>query len=242
MKHLCVALSVCITSAFTIPLSHAATWRPVSLTVDNMQDSAPPHSTYAYPAANFTDGTFVSTNFQNPRGPDTFILSHQPNITSSPAFLGESRTVISFVKLNDTWAKAPSVDTTAQTIDVSSIFAEGQSGVYDCEVAPGGNYCMSMDPRAPLVTPKLVWAGMMGWDFGPLDAVPYVLNSDGTYSATWNAVNSRHSGYDGFGNDRVVLTFSAVTPVPEPYPVALFAVGTTILFGLGRRYRAPISA
>lgn len=170
------------------------------------------------------------------QGPDTFILSNNPNIASLPAFLGENRTTITFGNWDANLAKSPVVDKTAKTIDVSSIFAEAVSGVYDCAVSPGG-HCISSDPKIPLVFPKLVWQGQIGWTFGPVDPVPYVVNPDGTYTATWNAVDSGW-GFGGFGNDRVAFTFSAITSVPEPTPMALFAAGIAILLVGRRRYRS----
>ena len=211
-----VALSV-----FTLSPVEAATWKAVSLGFAPDMATAP----YKYSAASFIDGQSVP--FDSAKGPTSFVLSNQPNISATPTAVGESRNTITFTGFSGdgfNGIKPPVVDTTSKTIDVSSIFFEAMVGEYDCKIDPN-----SCDPRFP----KLVWQGMIGGLFGPAAPVPYTQNTDGTFTATWNATTDPLAFFSPFGTSPIYFTFAA--QVPEPAPAAMLAVGLAILFGVKRR-------
>jgi len=209
-----VALSV-----FTLSPVEAATWNAVSLGFTPDTTTAP----YKYSAAPFIDDQSVP--YDSAKGPTSFILSNNPNISATPTAWGESRNTITFTGFSG-GINPPVVDTISKTIDVSSIFFEATVGEYDCNIDP--NFC---DQRFP----KLVWQGMIGGHFGPIAPVPYSQNTDGTFTATWNATTDPLAFFSPFGTSPIYFTFAA--QVPEPAPVAMLAVGLAILFGVkGRRF------
>lgn len=211
-----VALSV-----FTLSPVEAATWNAVSLGFTPDTATAP----YKYSAASFIDGQTVP--YDPAKGPTSFVLSNNPNISATPTAVGEIRNTITFTGFSSggfNGIKPPVVDTISKTIDVSSIFFEGTVGEYDCNIDP--NLC---DQRFP----KLVWQGMIGGLFGPTTPVPYSQNTDGTFTATWNATTDPLAFFSPFGTSPIYFTFAA--QVPEPAPVAMLATGLAILFGVKRR-------
>ena len=137
-----VALSV-----FTLSPVEAATWNAVSLGFTS--DTAP--ALYKYSAAPFIDGQNVP--FDPARGPTSFVLSDDPNISATPTTSGLIRNIITFAGGGFNGLKPPVVDTVSKTIDVSSIFFEAELGDSDCNFDPN-----SCDPRFP----KLVWRGVFG--------------------------------------------------------------------------------
>ena len=203
-----VALSV-----FTLSPVEAATWNAVSLGFTS--DTAP--ALYKYSAAPFIDGQNVP--FDPARGPTSFVLSDDPNISATPTTSGLIRNIITFAGGGFNGLKPPVVDTVSKTIDVSSIFFEAELGDSDCNFDPN-----SCDPRFP----KLVWRGVFGGHFGPTTPVSYTQNLDGTFTATWIT-----DPVSPFGTIPTYFTFAA--QVPEPAPVAMLTVGLAILFGVKRR-------
>lgn len=206
-----VALSV-----FTLSPVEAATWNAVSLGTSPDRPTAP--YKYSYSAASFIDGQNVPHD--SARGPTSFILSSTPNISATPTAIGENRNTIKFTGGGFNGLKPPIVDTISKTIDVSSIYAEGTTGNWDCDIDPN-----SCDP----LFPKLVWEGMMGQHFGQATPVPYTQNSDGTFTATWSVTVMPYF----FPVGPVYFTFAA--QVPEPTSAAMLAAGVATLFGLRRR-------
>lgn len=208
-------------SVLTFSPVEAATWKAVSFGFSSDRAAAG----YKYSAASFIDGQ--SLPYDSTKGPASFVLSDNPNITNTPAVAGEIRNTITFTGFSGSAfnsAKPPVVDTGSKTIDVSSIFFEATRGEYDCNI--NRDVC---DVRFP----KLVWEGQIGGLFGPTDPVPYIQNLDGTFTATWNATTDPSAFFAPFGNSPVYFTFAA--QVPEPAPAAMLAVGIAIVFGVKRR-------
>jgi hypothetical protein len=200
-RWLSIAAVISTLSVTFSAMSEAATWRPISLTVD-------------WPGTNTSKYNNAVGDFSDNAYPQNFILTDNIN---PPIQNGPYRTTISFYRDAAPNVAPPLIDTNARTINVSSIYAEGFYPAYDCDV----NYA-SCDPRYP----RIVWVGAIGWNFGPLDPVPYIVNNDGTLTATWAATNSPRSGYDGFGNNPVHFTFA---PIPLPPAIFLFGSGIAAL-------------
>lgn len=201
---LLASIVIISTNVCVVQTSDAATWVPISMVVDPAGSSP---QVFNYSLNNFTDNVYNQNNY---------ILTDNIN---PPVYNGPNRTTITFFSGAAPGVSAPFVDVNAHTIDVSSIYAEGWTANYDCAVTPS-----TCDPRFP----KLGWYGVIGWDFGPQTPVPYVVNSDGTFTATWNATNSRGSLFNGFGNAPISLTFSAV-----PVPAAFWLLGSGLIGFLG---------
>lgn len=189
-------------STAIVQVSYAATWRPISMIVD--PTGLP--TVFGFVLNNFSDTVYNESNY---------LLTNNPN---PPTLNGPDRTTITFQSDLAGIGAPPFVDATARTINVSSIYAEGWVA-YD--VCGNSGTC---DPQNPVV-----WQGMIGWDFGPLDPVPYVVNSDGSFTATWNATDARVSMFNGFGNKPISFTFAAV---PLPLSFWLLVSGLGGLLGL----------
>ena len=208
---------------YTMTSALAATWQAVSFGLS----PDPANQPYKYTAAPFLDGQYLS-NDPN-KGPTSFILSNTANISSTPTVAGEGRETIKFNAGGASSWSPPLVNTVAKTINVSSIFWEAQQGAYTTDTGMCGKLPCG---------PKLVWVGAIGGQFGPTNPVSYINNTDGTFTATWVATNGNNDGigFSSFSEKQVYLTFA--TPVPEPAPVAMLAVGIAILFGVIRRRRS----
>lgn len=206
-------------SVFTLSPVEAAIWNAVSLGFSPDTATAP----YKYSAAAFIDGQSVP--YDSAIGWTSFVLSNKPNISATPTAVGERRDTITFGGGGFNGLKHPAVDTIKKTIDVSSIFYESTVGEYDCNIDP--DFC---DNRFP----KLVWQGLIGGHFGPIEPVPYSQNADGTFTATWNATTDSLASFSPFGTSPIYFTFAA--QVPEPHPATLLAVGIAIMFGVKRHY------
>lgn len=216
MNHFDLRVTACaLTLLLTPQLALAAEWRPLSLTVTPAGASTSAQS-FTYGTSNFLDNVY----------PPQFLLSNTP--IAPPTTVGQSRVTIGFAAWMESFGGlSPYVDTAAQTINLSSIWAEGwqaQNVETSCVMTKSG--CMPVY--------ELTWVGMIGGDFGPLAPVSYSVNPDGTYTAIWNPVHSRSSGFDMFAlTDQLAFTFA--TAVPESDQSLLFAVGIATLLAFKRR-------
>lgn len=174
------ALLVASVVSIALPAS-AETWRAVSVTIGDERMTTP--------ISTFTDGL----------ADEQSVLSNRPD--AAPASLEDVRVTIGFLDMRESipGSHPVQVNADAGTVDLSSIYATGWRAELDCTVHP-----TSCDQR----TPHLAWVAVIGWDFGPVQALPFVKTIDGDMMATWNAVASRVSKFDGFGTQRIQFTFA----------------------------------
>ncbi len=163
-----------------LPPAHAETWRVTSITVGDER--------MANPVGTFSDG---SNNEKN-------VLSNKPD--GPPSSVSETRITVGFLDMGESIpdARPVRIDQDDGTINLSSIYATGWQAELACKVN-----ATSCDPDKP----RLVWVAVIGWDFGPVQALPFVKTSDGSMTASWNAVASRVSGFDGFGTRLIQFNF-----------------------------------
>ena len=163
-----------------LPPAQAETWRVTSITVGDER--------MAHPVGTFTDVGSYEKN----------VLSNKPD--GPPTSVSETRITIGFLDMGQSipGARPVRIDQDDGTINLSSIYATGWQAELSCKVN-----ATSCDPDKP----QLVWVAVIGWDFGPVQALPFVKTIDGSMMASWNAVASRVSGIDGFGNRLIQFSF-----------------------------------
>jgi hypothetical protein len=187
MKPTTPGRSAMLGAMLLLPLvsAQAETWRVISMTVgDELMANA---------VSTFTDGI----------GDDSIVLSNRPD--GAPVDAADVRVTVGFVDVSQsiTDARPVSVDADAGTINLSSIYATGWRAERVCPVEQS---------NCPADQQRLVWIAVIGWDFGPVQALPFVKTLDGGMMTTWNAVASRVSQFDGFGNRRIQFTFAPAPP------------------------------
>lgn len=180
--HRALATSLLI---FCLPAAEAETWRAISITVGDER--------IANPIGTFTDGLDDAKS----------VLSNRPD--RPPSSLSETRITVGFLHMGQSIPDALPVRINQDdgTINLSSIYATGWRAESTCKVNP-----TSCDKDSQ----HLVWVAVIGWDFGPVQAVPIVKTIDGSMMASWNAVASRVSGFDGFGNRLIQFAFEPSQP------------------------------
>lgn len=187
MKSIQHGRSTILGALLLLPLApaQAETWRAISMTVgDERMGNA---------VSTFSDGLVD----------DSIVLSNRPD--GAPVDAADVRVTVGFVDVSQGIADARpvSVDADAGTINLSSIYATGWRAEPACPVE---------QPDCTAAQQRLVWVAVIGWDFGPVQALPFVKTMDGGMMATWNAVASRVSQFDGFGNRRIQFTFAPALP------------------------------
>ncbi len=186
---------------FSLSPAEAETWRAMSITVGDER--------MANTVVTFTDGL----------NDERSVLSNRPD--GPPSSVAETRITIGFLDVGQSIPDASPVriDQDVGTINLSSIYATGWRTELACNVHP-----TSCDRD----TPHLVWVAVIGWDFGPVQALPFVKTIGGSRMASWNAVASRASGFDGFGNRLIQFTFEPSPSVtPEGFEAMLKATPQT---------------
>lgn len=170
---------------FIVFPASAQTWRAVSMTVDDKR--------LANSISTFADGIGHANN----------VLSDRPD--GLPTGIDDVRITVGFLDMSEfvPESRPVRINEDEGTVNLSSIYATGWRAEFDCIV-----HSATCDREKP----HLVWVAAVGWDFGPVQALPFVKTIDGSMMATWNAVASRVSHFDGFGNRRIQFTFAQSLP------------------------------